>query len=66
MGKFLQRGGLLLVFPEGAPVFGRGHFAIKKRGIIKWAYHNKQPCAVVLHYSNEQVINEKNEFESWD
>ncbi len=58
MGNFLQRGGSLLVFPEGHRYLGEGTLPLK-RGIIKWAYHYQQPCAVVLHYGNEHVINEK-------
>jgi 1-acyl-sn-glycerol-3-phosphate acyltransferase len=58
VAAFLRRGGLLLVFPEGHRYLGEGTLPLK-RGIIKWAYSNQQPCAVVLHYGNEHVLNEK-------
>jgi 1-acyl-sn-glycerol-3-phosphate acyltransferase len=58
MGRFLQRGGLLLVFPEGHRHLGRGTLPLK-RGVIKWAYANQQPCAVVLHHGADLVINER-------
>ncbi len=58
IADFLQRGGLLLVFPEGHRYLGKGTLPLK-RGVIKWAYLNQQPCAVVLHYGADAVLNER-------
>lgn len=58
VAAFLRRGGLLLAFPEGHRHLGRGTLPLK-RGLIKWAFKNQQACAVVLHYGNDLVINER-------
>ena len=48
----------MLVFPEGHRHTSKGTLPLK-RGIIKWAYNNQQPCAVVLHYGADSVISER-------
>ena len=58
MAGFLRRGGFLLVFPEGHRYLGKGTLPLK-RGVIRWAYREGHPCAIVLCKGSENVINEK-------
>jgi 1-acyl-sn-glycerol-3-phosphate acyltransferase len=58
MADFLQRGGFLLVFPEGHRYLGKGTLPLK-RGIIRWAFKEGYPCAIVLCKGSENVIHER-------
>jgi 1-acyl-sn-glycerol-3-phosphate acyltransferase len=56
--RFLERGGALLVFPEGHRYQGDGVLTLKW-GIICWAYENQYPCAVVLQHGADLIVNER-------
>lgn len=58
MKKVVEKEIFLTVFPEGHRYTGDGTLELK-HGVIHFAYRNQYPCAVVLHYGNEKIYNEK-------